>query len=80
MRRTSRLTLLILARGWRPAAGWLCVLAAFTHLIIAPWLPVFWPACPPLPILDDNKQELLGWMFAIAAGLRTFEKYKGVTK
>ena len=70
--------------GWRPGAGWVCVLGLAYQFLLMPLLP--WIAhvaganVPPLPTID------IGTLFTLLAGmlglgtLRTAEKLKGVQK
>lgn len=70
--------------GWRPFVGWSCGLALFWHflglpvtLFITGWLGV---EHPPLPEFDmESLMTVLLGMLGLG-GLRTFEKFKGVTK
>ena len=70
--------------GWRPFVGWTCGLALFWHflglpvtLFITGWLGV---EHPPLPEFDmESLMTVLLGMLGLG-GLRTFEKFKGVTK
>jgi len=68
--------------GWRPGAGWVCVWGlAYTFLIqpLGTWLAVA-QGRGPLPVIDTMLliQLLLGMLGL--GGLRTFEKFKGVSK
>jgi len=68
--------------GWRPFIGWTCGGALFSQYMLRPW--VQWIAAvtghpvPPLPGIDDNLWQLLGVILG-NAGLRTYEKVKGLT-
>ena len=69
--------------GWRPAVGWVCVLALLYQMVlyqIVVWAIVaFTPGKPIPPALDmDLLMTLLFGMLGIG-GLRTFEKAKGVS-
>lgn len=63
--------------GWRPAAGWVCVLAMACQFFIVPLLSwvaantVGWPAPPRLDL-----QELMYLLFGMLGlgGLRSFDK------
>jgi hypothetical protein len=65
--------------GWRPAAGWVCVAALTYQFIARPLIIIFAPAGTPAPELDGMLFELLFGMLSLA-GLRSFEKLKGLTK
>ena len=70
--------------GWRPAVGWVCVIAFAYHFIVKD-LVVFICAAsgvelPDLPEFDmGTLLTVLGGMLGIG-GLRTYEKQKGLTK
>lgn len=69
--------------GWRPWIGWVCGIAfAFNYLTpycgwLAGWL--FHISIPAPPKLDGSLYELTMGMLGMA-GLRSWEKYKGLTK
>ena len=68
--------------GWRPAVGWVCVLALLYQFLGRPLLPWIFDVCmysvKELPALDmGSLLTLLGGMLGLG-GLRTFEKYKKV--
>jgi hypothetical protein len=62
--------------GWRPAAGWTCVIALFNNYIIVPYIEAFTRV--DIPTLDYATLSpiLLGMLGLTAA--RSFEKAKGV--
>jgi hypothetical protein len=66
--------------GWRPAVGWVCVIALFYQYIVAPLAPwllnAFGVVVPSLPGLDDTLWQLLAGMLGLGA-FRTVEKVKG---
>ncbi len=67
--------------GWRPAIGWVCVIAIFWAFIGAPLLSWLYDSgitdlAPPM-IETDYLLELVMAMLGLA-GLRSFEKLKGV--
>jgi hypothetical protein len=70
--------------GWRPFVGWVCGTAFAYHFVIQP-LAIFVLAyyglqTPPLPDFDMGQlMTVLMGMLGLG-GLRSFEKYKGVTK
>jgi len=70
--------------GWRPFVGWVCGTAFAYHFVIQP-LAIFVLAyyglqTPPLPDFDMGQlMTVLMGMLGLG-GLRSFEKYKGVSK
>ena len=74
----------IFVAGWRPFIGWTCGIALCWHFVLAPvtmfvcaYLDV---AIPELPIFDmGSLMTVLMGMLGLG-GLRTFEKYKKITK
>jgi phenylpyruvate tautomerase PptA (4-oxalocrotonate tautomerase family) len=74
----------IFIAGWRPFVGWTCGLALFWHflglpvtLFITGWFDL---QHPPLPEFDmQSLMTVLLGMLGLG-GMRTFEKFKGVTK
>ncbi len=70
--------------GWRPFVGWTCGVALAYHFIVAP-LVLFATAyagieAPPLPEFDmGSLLTVLMGMLGLG-GMRTFEKFKGLTK
>ena len=74
----------IFVAGWRPFLGWILATAMGWHFVFAPvtmficsYLGVEIPALPAFD-MDSLMTVLLGMLGL--GGLRTFEKYKGVTK
>ena len=69
--------------GWRPCCGWICASALGFHFIVAPivqWAGSLWGFNLPLPNFNmDALLYVLGSLLGIA-GLRTFEKHKGLPK
>lgn len=69
--------------GWRPACGWVCVLALAYQYTIYPlllWLVAFWPnLTAPKPVVSDILMELLFGLLGLGA-MRSWEKWKGVAK
>lgn len=63
--------------GWRPAVGWVCVLALFYEYIIRPILALMGFA--PLNLDSNALYSLLMGMLGLG-GMRTYEKVKGLTK
>ena len=74
----------IFVSGWRPFIGWTCGIALCWHFVLAPvtifvcaYLKV---AIPELPTFDmGSLMTVLMGMLGLG-GLRSFEKYKGLTK
>lgn len=77
----------IFVAGWRPAVGWVCVLAFAWASVGLPmgiyvssfFDPKYATALLNAPKLDNNLWELLFAMLGVG-GLRTFEKLKGVAR
>jgi|TARA_R110000787_G_scaffold208201_3_gene318133 hypothetical protein len=73
----------IFVAGWRPFIGWTCGLALFYTYVLQPIL-IFVMA--HMNLLIDLPQMELGEMMPVLmgmlglGGLRTFEKFKGVSK
>jgi hypothetical protein len=67
--------------GWRPAVGWVCVLAIGYSFLLRPLLPwmvtVAGTTVPPLPPLDMvDLMTILGGILGLG-GFRTYERVKG---
>lgn len=69
----------IFVAGWRPAVGWVCVIAMFFQYIVRPVLIGFDVAPQTMPGLDDNLWAILTGILGIG-GLRSLEKVTKVTK
>jgi hypothetical protein len=71
----------VFVAGWRPGAGWVCVLALAYQYLGQPLITWGFAAAhaplPPLPTLDGNLWELLTGMLGLGT-LRSFEKARGV--
>lgn len=70
--------------GWRPFIGWVCGTAFAYHFVLQPLLIfIMTYAGHPIPNLPEfdmaSLMTVLGGLLGLG-GLRTFEKYKGVTK
>jgi hypothetical protein len=70
--------------GWRPFIGWTCGTAFAYHFVLQPLLIFILVSAgqpvPELPAFDMGAlMTVLGGMLGLG-GLRTFEKFKGVTK
>ncbi len=63
--------------GWRPAIGWVCALALFYQFLTYPILQWLWPDHKPTPLDINSLYPLIFGMLGIA-GMRSFEKFKGV--
>jgi len=67
--------------GWRPAVGWVCVMALFMQFVARPLLPwavdALGVTVQPIPSLDMS--DLFTLLFGLLGlgTLRTFEKVKG---
>jgi len=74
----------IFVAGWRPCVGWVTALALAWHFIVSP-LILFAVAIagieiPELPSFDmETLTTILLGMLGLG-GLRSFEKFKGITK
>jgi hypothetical protein len=74
----------IFIAGWRPFVGWTCGLALFWHflglpvtLFVTGWFNL---QHPPLPEFDmQSLMTVLLGMLGLG-GMRSFEKFKGLTK
>lgn len=69
--------------GWRPAVGWVCVLALLYQMVlwqIIVWVMTIWMPDKSIPptLNSELLLTLLSGMLGIG-GLRTFEKAKGVS-
>ena len=66
--------------GWRPAVGWVCVIALFYQFLLRPLLPWAFAAAghplPEMPDLGENLWELMFGMLGLG-GLRSFERVRG---
>jgi hypothetical protein len=70
--------------GWRPFIGWTCGTALAWHFVLEPMIGAAfaWAGvdAPELPAFDmQSLMTILTGMLGLG-GLRTFEKYKGVSK
>lgn len=74
----------IFVAGWRPWIGWVCGVAVAYNFVVYPlllWGLALWPqpGFSPPPLFQDSLLELVLGMLGIA-GLRTYEKFKGVAR
>ena len=69
--------------GWRPACGWICVVALSYNFLVYPLLlwavAVYHIQMTPPPLFSENLMELVLGMLGLG-GLRTYEKVSGVSK
>lgn len=73
----------VFVSGWRPAIGWSCAFAfAFLYVVspIISWGLLLFGKNVPLP--SFNADALMSMTFGMLglAGMRSWEKYKGLTK
>ncbi len=74
----------IFVAGWRPSVGWCCSLALFAHFLVFPTMDVVTaymgvaPVAYPQFDMDSLMTILLGMLGL--GGMRSFEKYKKLTK
>jgi hypothetical protein len=73
----------VFVSGWRPFIGWICGVAFLYHFVLQPFVTFILFACGYnfiLPIFDPEAlyTVLLGMLGL--GGMRSFEKFKGVTK
>lgn len=72
----------VFVAGWRPFIGWVCGLALAYEYLMLPlfaWLSLNAGWHQPPHLVMDGMMELVLAMLGVA-GLRTFEKYKGVAR
>ena len=73
----------IFVAGWRPMCGWICAAALGFHFIVAPvvqWAGPIGGWHLPIPEFDmSSLMTILLGMLGIG-GMRSFEKFKGITK
>ena len=74
----------IFKSGWRPFIGWTCGVAFSYHFVLQPLLIfILTYAGHPVPELPEfdmaSLMTVLGGLLGLG-GLRTFEKYKGISK
>lgn len=73
----------VFVSGWRPAVGWVCVIALFFNYIISPllaWAAVIWMHDAIIPQLDIS--ELLTLLFGLLGmgTLRSYDKRQGTAR
>ena len=74
----------IFVAGWRPFIGWTCGIALMWHFVLSQFIlffaTMFGFSLPDLPEFDmGSLMTVLMGMLGLG-GLRTFEKYKKITK
>ena len=73
----------IFVAGWRPAIGWACASALWFQYVLVPI--AIWVAglaghdLAPPPKLDQALWGIMSGMLGLA-GMRTYEKFKGIAK
>lgn len=69
--------------GWRPGIGWSCAVGVFYHFIGYPlllWAGAIWfPSIQPPSLDTDGLLAMTGTLLGVA-GLRSWEKYKGIAR
>ena len=73
----------IFVAGWRPAIGWTCALAFLMHFLIMPLIQVLAIYLDFVaPIIMFDMEALMSIMLGMLgiAGMRSYEKIKGVAK
>lgn len=74
----------IFVAGWRPFIGWTCGIALMAHFVLFPatdFVTAYMGLeVPPMPAFDmESLMTVLLGMLGLG-GMRSFEKFKGVTK
>lgn len=64
--------------GWRPAAGWVSVIAIANNYVVGPYVAAFTEAALPVLDLGQLMPVLLGMLGLTAA--RSYEKSRGVSR
>lgn len=64
--------------GWRPAAGWVSVIAIANNYVVGPYVDAFTEASLPVLDLGQLMPVLLGMLGLTAA--RSYEKSRGVSR
>lgn len=65
--------------GWRPAIGWICVMALFWGWILAPTLAFFYPETP-MPAIELGQAISLVMGLLGMGALRSYEKKEGLAE
>lgn len=69
--------------GWRPAIGWACASAFIFIYVVSPvvaWIASFWGVEIPMPKFDTEALMSLTLGMLGLGAMRSFEKWRGVTK
>ena len=69
--------------GARPCILWICAIGLFVHFILFPiieWIAILSGNSIKLPALNYSDLMILVWSLLGLGILRTFEKWKGLTK
>ena len=72
----------VFVAGWRPAIGWICASAIGYQYVLHPlltWFALNHGLSVPPSVPSDDLFELVMLMLGVA-GLRSYEKIKGVTR
>jgi hypothetical protein len=74
----------IFVAGWRPFIGWTCGISLMAHFVLFPAtdfvVAYMGYEIPPMPAFDmDSLMTVLLGMLGLG-GMRSFEKFKGLTK
>ena len=74
----------VFVAGWRPFIGWTCGIALMAHFVLFPAtdfaVAYMGYEVPPMPAFDmDSLMTVLLGMLGLG-GMRSFEKFKGLTK
>lgn len=73
----------VFVSGWRPAIGWVCAFGFAFQFFLVPvvgWLSVLIGSDIPLPAIDTESLYSLTMGMLGMGALRSFEKWKKVTK
>lgn len=70
----------IFVAGWRPFIGWVCGGALVYHYIIRDLIVFIYPHLVELPTIQMGELNTILLGMLGLGGLRTYEKFKGVSK
>lgn len=73
----------VFVSGWRPAIGWVCAFGFAWQFAVLPtvsWLMTITGITTPLPHIDTTSLYSLTMGMLGMGALRSFEKWKGITK
>jgi hypothetical protein len=71
------------ASGWRPAIGWACAYSFVFNYSVAPtiaWIAAMFGSNVPMPTFNQAVLDTLLYGMLGLGGLRTIEKFKGISK